>query len=169
MANVIITCPTLGAKKPCGIAKYTEFLLQGNIATATVGDCFDWSAIIYKFKPNIFHIQYEYQWSPPNRFKALKKAADKVKAKIVVTMHSMSPNVHEHNKAVMEVADRVIVHNPLGLDVLGQYGKDKLVYMPMGVPSYKPKESTRKNQIATFGFAYFHKGVSDLIQAFSYS
>ncbi len=139
-------------------------------AKTDAGKCLN---LIQNFGANLVHIQYEPGLYNLFFVPILLNGLKKIKIKSVVTLHAMDyfPLNVFHKVFLYQKPDKIIVHTKTHCEILRdslpKKTADRVKMIPMGLA--KEKTSKDGNYILFFGFLNQHKGVEELLNAFSKS
>jgi len=163
-------CKTIGQK--CGIGEYAKTMHKvfrdKKAPFVTVGcDVFTLMTKIEQFRPNIVHIQNEYQFYPPKRLGYMLDTLKSKRIKTVLTQHTYNDNAYILNKIFAKQFDQIVVHNArMVIEYKECFGRD-VIYVPMPAERLTIPEVEVEDdgvlRIGFFGFCYSHKGLDRLI------
>lgn len=129
--NPLVIIPSWG--KNCGIAEYTKSLLEAMARqhqSVTVFPSYSFKEVpklIQDTKCNLVEIQHEFSFfRSKTEFEELLQNLNKLKVKIVLTMHSLVPNLTSLNDLMLMNCDDIIVHSKRFKDIL----EERLKVMP---------------------------------------
>lgn len=186
----LIIIPSWG--KNCGIAEYTKSLLEEikNLKqSSSVFASYSYSEISNLIKTNnynLMHIEHEFSFFRNfAEFKQLLRNAKELKAKIVLTLHSLVPGLKDENETILDYSDNVIVHCNAFKEILEENFKNrkeefspKIEVIEMGCGNLYDIDQNRINEtkkninisnrypiIGSFGFLREQKGYHDLLLA----